>query len=320
MSETTPEAVLPRLCWPLDFRMCEEEPVAEWTARPEHVRQRSEVLAVTTLRALTAYRVGGCPVTVRPCLPTEGPRTYRTYGVAGGRGSSRGAPWAPYLVGGAFINCGCGGRSCGCDGASTVRLEGGSRVDAVRIEGATLDPAAYRLDPGGLLVRIDGQAWPRVQHMDRPAGAPGTWEVDYLPGAQVDLVGAHAAAVLALEYAKACAGDTCGLPTTVTQVVRQGVTITIEPGAFPGGLTGLKDVDAYITRWNPEGRVGAAPRSRVTNPDRPRPRRVGSPGGTTPPVVFTAVDGGTPPLVGTDVVDGGSAPVVGADVVDGGGA
>jgi hypothetical protein len=58
--------------------------------------------------------------------------------------------------------------------------------------------------------------------------------------------------VLAMEYARACSGGKCRLPTGVTSVVRQGVSYTVAAGAFPGGVTGIREVDSFIALWNPD--------------------------------------------------------------------
>lgn len=272
MSVTTPE--LPDSCWPVDTSCVAGEWDA-WATTPnpgasppvvgvpkysDEAKARAVALAGQTLRMLTGYRVGGCPVTVRPdtapcgCLPTTAGR---------------------------------------CDhlGGREVRL--GAQVGAVvevLIGGATLSPTAYRLDTGGRLVRTDGDPWPTYQNLAAPLTEPDTWSVTYYPGAAVDGLGAAAAGRLALEFVKACSGDSCNLPTAVTQVVRNGVTITRAPGAFPEGKTGIREVDAYLDRWNPHQLK--AP-SLVFSPDLPVHRSVldHATGSGVPP---GGLDGGTP--------------------------
>jgi hypothetical protein len=46
-------------------------------------------------------------------------------------------------------------------------------------------------------------------------------------------------------------GQKCALPAGVTSITRQGVTMDILPGAFPGNRTGIREVDVYVQRWNP---------------------------------------------------------------------
>ena len=77
--------------------------------------------------------------------------------------------------------------------------------------------------------------------------------------------------MLAYEYAQACAGNKCRLPNNVTSLTRQGVSMEIATGAFPGGFTGIREVDAFIAIWNPSGR---REQPRVWSPDIHTPRVV----------------------------------------------
>ena len=49
--------------WPVDPACLGEK----WDELDPEVQERATGLASATLRRLTGYRVGGCPVTVRPC-------------------------------------------------------------------------------------------------------------------------------------------------------------------------------------------------------------------------------------------------------------
>lgn len=216
-------------------------------------------LAGQTMRMLTGYRVGGCPVTVRPCRAGCSEKTWRPYTAT---------PWFPVSLGGNWLNIGCGST---CSALAEVHLGGSaSAVTSVVVDGVVLSPSAYRLDPGGHLVRTDGGLWPTTQDLTLPSTAPGTWAVTYVPGVVVDGLGAAAAGALAGEYVKACTGDEeCVLPMGVTQVVRNGVSLSITPGLFPEGQTGLAVVDTYVRRWNPHG-LQSPPT--VWSPDIRRPR------------------------------------------------
>lgn len=284
MSEQIPE--LPDYCWPVDttelpgWDSWETEPdpgadppVVGVPTYSDVVKARAISLAGQSMRLLTGFRVGGCPVTVRPCSRYCETRTWRTYPVRGYSGST---PWWPVNLGGQWLNIGCGEHSDGCSCGRTyeVRLASAtSEVSEVKIDGAVLPPSSYRLDPGGRLVRLDGDAWPLCQDLNAPDTEDGTWSITYTPGAPVDGLGAVAAGWLALEYAKALIGEDCGLPTTVTQVVRLGVTMTLAPGSFPEGKTGIRIVDDYLTRWNPHGYLYSP--SAVLNIDLPSHRAVG---------------------------------------------
>lgn len=289
----TPE--LPEFCWPVDTScvpdwdtwQVEPDPDADPpvegvpTYTPE-AKARAIALAGQSMRLLTGFRIGGCPITVRPCTAGCAERTNRP--VAAGFGGS--TPWFPVSLGGRWLNIGCGhGGGCGCSRIHEVRLYGpAGEVTEVKVDGVVLDPTAYRLDTGARLVRVDGQGWPLCQDMAAPDSEPGTWSVTYTPGLPVDGLGAWAAGLLAGELVKACDGGDCDLPPNVTQIVRNGVSLTLGVGAFPGNKTGIRAVDSWLEAVNPNGLV--AP-SYAWSPDIARPRTVG-PGGVAPGVL----DGG----------------------------
>lgn len=230
------------------------------------MQDRAKALAAQTMRALTAYRVGGCPVTVRPCKRgcVEGSAHWLWTGVT----------FRPVAWGGQWVNsCGCN-STCSCGPLEEMALPAPvGRVDRVLVDGQPLPVTAYRVDNGNRLVRLDGGLWPVCQNMDKPDTEVGTMSVTYLNAYAVDGLGAYAAGVLACEYAKACAGAKCRLPSGVTDIARRGISMTITTGLFPDGVTGIREVDAYILRWNPNG-LRMAPR--VWSPDQ-RPIRVVTP-------------------------------------------
>lgn len=232
---------LPDQCWPVDEGCC-----AEFGSYPVTVRNRAKALATQTLRMLTGYRVGGCPVTVTPRVYCS---THGWWYAA--------RPISPFFpvanTSGAWVNNGCV-----CGTFERVTLPGPvGRVDEVKVAGVALTNTAYEVVNGRHLVRTDDISWPA--ELD-------TVQVTYLRGIPVDGLGAYAAGVLACEYAKACSGAKCRLPAGVTEVVRQGVAYTIATGAFPDGRTGIREVDAYLMRWNPNGLRAD---STVWTPDMP---------------------------------------------------
>lgn len=251
--------------WPVDWSTCGGPP------EDPDIRERAEHMAVSTLRGLTLDRVGGCPITVRPCARG-------CYGSLP-RGNWYAGPsstFYPHLNGaGQWVNsCGCG-AGCHCGKAMpTVVLEGPvGRLDEVWVHGELLDPSAYRLDDGVRLVRLDGEGWPSCQDMSQPHTGPDAFAVTYLNAYPVSFMGAIAAGVLAREYAQACAGKSCRLPAGVTQIVRLGTTMTIASDLFASGLTGIREVDTFTAQFNPN-RVRTRPQ--VYSPDLMRHRRVGS--------------------------------------------
>src|SRR6478735_11762564 len=169
-------------CWPIDEACC-----SEFASYDTSVQERAEALAGSTLRSLTLYQVGGCPITVRPCVT----------------GSC--APPAMWLSGafypvnwsGTWTNCGCAGV-CIHNGLDLATLGFGGIVgpiDEVRIDGEVLLESEYAvLDT--YLVRTDGQPWPRAQDMTQPDTEVGTWSITYLPAHPVDELGEYAAGIL----------------------------------------------------------------------------------------------------------------------------
>lgn len=279
MTTTLPE--LPDFCWPVDTSCIPgwdalENPDAPESADNPRVwtdaeQARAVSMAGQTLRLLTGFRVGGCPVTVRPAGRRCREQTWRTYPVVGGS-----TPWQPVSLGGQWLNITCGhGDPCGCLSTREVRLLGpvGS-VESVTVDGVVLDADAWRLDVvagGARLVRLDGEGWPLCQNLAAPPTEPDTWAVTYTPGQPVDGLGAHVAGILAAEYLAACRSNLeCRLPAGVQTIQRQGVTLTLAAGAFPGGRTGILEVDTYLERWNPGGLRRP---SAVWSPDLPTDRR-----------------------------------------------
>ncbi|MCL1900580.1 MAG: hypothetical protein FWG11_08750 [Promicromonosporaceae bacterium] len=265
---TTPVPPLPEQCWPVDHACLGDT----WDQYDEDTQARADALAVQTLRALTGYRVGGCPVVLRPCRRSCLPQvpTYREYPVV--PDPSGGGLGVAY-IGGVWFNmaCGCTG-DCSCTRICEVRLPAG-QVHEVRVDGYVLDPSAWRVDYGNVLVRLDGECWPLCQDMSADDNQAGTWSVTFTPGQRVDALGSFAAGILAGEFAKACSGASCRLPAGVTQLARGGVTMTLAGDSFPEGMTGIREVDAFIRRWNPN-HLTQAPA--VWSPDLRRPRRVGT--------------------------------------------
>lgn len=219
------------------------------------MKQRSEALAWMQLAALTADQLGTCPITVRPC--TRACLDHHVYLTA----STRGGPFHPHINSqGNWVNsCGCAAGDCSCTALSEVILPGPvGDVLEVLLDGAVLDPTAYRVDNGNRLVRTDGGIWPACQNMaaptvpadDAPDEALGTFEVTYYQGAAPDALSLWMAGLLAVEYFKACSSDkSCRLPNRLQSVARQGVTYNI---AFEDdGTTGIREVDDYVRRLNP---------------------------------------------------------------------
>lgn len=226
---------------------------------------------------------GVCQRTVRPCR--SGCSCWGGYALGG-------SPfyWTTSEIGGAWLGAwrNENGDQCGCGTESYVRLAGYPvrEILEVKIDGEVIDPSGYRLDQRRFLIRLadltttppTDRFWPLCQDLSLPDTEAGTYSVKYTWGADVPLGGRWAAAQLAAELWRAFpanAGD-CKLPSKVTRVVRQGITMErIVPTAdlLRNGQTGLPLVDSFIATVNP---TKARRRSAVWSPDvQPFAREVG---------------------------------------------
>lgn len=246
--------------WPVDSACLTDE----WDAFSAEVQARALGLASATLERLTGYRVRNCPITVRPCKRGCSPESSYLNQIEVGRN------FTPHInTFGNWVNsCGCT-TDCACTALCEVVLPTPvGRVDEVKVNGSVVTD--WRVD-GDRLVWTGTTAcpWPACQDLALPDTEDNTFSITYLNAYPVDALGSYAAGLLAVEYGRACSGGSCRLPLGVTMIVRQGITMEIASGAFPGGATGIREVDAFIALWNPQGlRQGTT----VYSPDRPRTR------------------------------------------------
>lgn len=247
--------------WPLDTACCPNfaDDPCDWEPR----QLLAVEIATDMLWRLTAGRFGVCAELIRPCRRAcAGDEWWEPewwYGA--GIGSGLGRRWLrPFIFGGRWFNlpCSCGPDNCGCGPLEAIDLQGPvSDVLEVRVDGELLSPGAWRVQrigPDTRLIRRDGGHWPRCQDMTRPETEPGTWSVKYTRGRKVPAAGIRAVSTLACEIYKQCQNDSsCRLPARVKQVQREGVTYTMfDPGEeLDQGLTGLREVDAWIKTVNP---------------------------------------------------------------------
>jgi hypothetical protein len=240
--------------WPVDPACFSEV----WDTYDDVTRDRALALASATLYRLCGYRVGGCPLTVRPS---------RQNGLCtSNAGELFGAGFTPLNWNGVWANVGHLAED-----ARLVDLPGPvGEIIEVRVDGAVVDEANYSVIDGHYLAWVGpgDPPWPLEQDWILPDTEVGTFSVTYLNAYPVDALGAYAAGLLAMEFAAACAsgGKKCKLPSNVVNIVRQGVSYEMSTGAFPDGKTTIREVDAYIEQWNPKGRRAGM----VFNPGRPK--------------------------------------------------
>ena len=229
----------PGVCLPYkpNFDCC-----PEFADHDSDLQIRAMSLAWSTIRTLTGGRVGSCPVTMRPCFSPEP--------CAVCFGSSWMNPYVDSF--GNWKNAACRkDGTCSCCNVCELIMPGQvAAITEVNIDGWKLDPQLFRIDNGNILVRQDGYCWPDCQNMGAPEGAIGTITIKYIPGILPTEAGLWAAGLLSCEFAKACMGEKCKLPSSVTSVTRQGVTMELGASIWENG-TGIREVDAYVYSVNP---------------------------------------------------------------------
>jgi hypothetical protein len=232
--------------WPISVQPCDND---EWETFDNVTQEYALALASATLYRLCAYRVGGCPKTLRPCQNGScGPVAATSFGHFDA--------FTPVNWNGTWSNravCACSGP-CRHDPEHSVQLPGPVwGIVEVKVDGVVVPDTEYWLTDG-FLIGLGSRTWPTTQNLDLPDSEVGTWSITYNDTAPVDLMGARACGRLAIEYGRAACGGACIIPESVTSLVRQGVTYDIPAGSFPNGETGMREVDAFIALWNPSHR------------------------------------------------------------------
>ena len=140
--------------WPVDPGCLGDE----WDNYDPAVQDRAVMLASATLHRLTGYRVGGCPVKVRPCKRSCG----AAYAMPAywDMAALYGTTPYPQIVGGVWINsCGCS-TDCSCQALCEIALPPPvGEVQEVMLDGEVTDPADYRVD-GNRLVWVGADECP----------------------------------------------------------------------------------------------------------------------------------------------------------------
>ena len=249
---------------------------------PEGTTPELEATAATIATEIlwnrTKRQFGTCSVTLRPCRKECFPAW--PWIPSNGWNDLSGASYPfPALVGGNWINIACGTctSGCSCSRVSEVRLPYPvASITEVKVDGVVLAPTAYRVDNFNLLVRLDGEDWPRCNDLNLEDTEVGTWSVTAAYGQEVPELGKLAAGQLALEIAKRCVNASgCLIPaSSVQEVTRQGVKKVFFDAnqAFKGGMIGMFYPDLFVKTYNPTNSSPAT----IFNIDGPSHRRVGT--------------------------------------------
>ena len=161
---------------------------------------------------------------------------------------------------------------------STIRLPGVPIITVVRVtvDGTDLPDGSWLIVDDRDLVRADGKSWPLWQRLDRAAGQPGTWTIEYTWGIPVPSSGVLAARVLSAELGLSLNQDAaCRLPKRLQSITREGLSaVILDPFQFldKGGF-GIYEIDTFINSWNP---YHISREAKVLNPDliAAQPRRI----------------------------------------------
>ena len=224
------------LDWPVDYSQCTDcDDVFADDAEGQAARTKFEDMAKWFLWGWTKRMFGTTTSWLRPDQTCDRPPTY--------------AYLPPVL---SWPLC-CGScRQCGCSCSRLTSLWISAPVESVTqivIEGAVLDPSAYRLEGNHLLVRTDGGSWPQFQDSSVRVEDEGGWGIEVVVGTEVPSGGRIASSILACELAKAACNDkNCRLPQRVTSITRQGVAMTMLDD-FEGlqkGRTGIWLIDSWV--------------------------------------------------------------------------
>jgi hypothetical protein len=233
-------------------------------------------LATQLLWGLSGRQFGLCEATLRPCRR----ECYESFPA-----QSYAAPWSVFGAAATAgwdssywfaSSCGRCRDNCSCGEVPEVLLP--ARVNSVvqiKVDGAPLVTGSYRLDNNRIVVRTDGQRWPRCNNLVLDDTHAGTWSITALWGLDVPAAAGPAVGQMACEIARAMMGQDCQLPANVTQLVRQGVTITMPniQDLLAEGRTGLNLVDWFLAAVNPNS---LTQRARTYSVDHRPVRRAGS--------------------------------------------
>lgn len=249
----------------------------DWDTYSAEIQAQALEFATYIIWSATGRQYGLCEMTVRPCgrQCTNCPDGWYWDGMG---------TWTPYIWNGDWHNCWCGsngpGGCCTCDPDCQVYLPGPVHsITSVKVDGATLPVSGaggfnYFVLDQKWLVRTDTEAcWPLCSDQNLGPGDPNAFEVTYLRGREAPAILATAVGIYSCEFAKACVGADCRLPSRVTSISRQGISISMVDinEILKNGLTGIWEVDQIIMHVNPYGIKGSA---RFYSPDLPEGRQI----------------------------------------------
>lgn len=158
-------------------------------------------------------------------------------------------------------------RTWCCGGTDAIYLKGPFSmpvwdVTRVRLGADEYDPTSWRFDRDSrMLYRVPPEVWPRRDEKWSDAGEGEAFVVDAQIGTPPDPWALDVAARLTKELYLSCTGAKCRLPSNVTQVTSQGITVRLRDDEVN---TFIPELGAWMHAVNPhEARLPAA----VFSPD-----------------------------------------------------
>lgn len=253
-------ALYPCEPWPIDPICCPAWPEDPEELEPAHVQ--AQWLATIELWRAVAGAIGLCRTTELPCLDQC---------VAMPLSGAWMRPWRD--ASGTWRNGACGCRdTCSCTQLCTVTLQGPVyAIESVTVAGEPLVETDWKLLTNNRLARCGG-CWPACQDYCAEDGLV----VTYLRGTPPGIDAIRAVSLLACRKLAQCppgGGGGCGeLPSGVTSISREGLSMQLEQTVGEGGavsLTGIAAVDRWIASINP---YGIAQQASVWSPDVDAPQ------------------------------------------------
>jgi hypothetical protein len=200
--------------WPVDAESCALADVDE----TDTVFTASVSTASSILTRLSGYTVGLCETEIRPLDICPTCRTW-----------------------------------C-CGGSDSIRLKSSWGLPVwdvmqVRLGPDAYEPATWRFDrEGGILWRVPPDRWPQKDEKWSAPGEGDAFVVDAVIGTPPDAWAMDVAARLTKELYLSCKGSKCRLPSNVTNVTSQGITIRLRDNEIN---TFIPEVGAWLAAVNP---------------------------------------------------------------------
>lgn len=147
-------------------------------------------------------------------------------------------------------------RTWCCGGADSLRIVGPQHlsvweVTRVRLGATEYDPESWHFDRSSrMLYRVPPEVWPKRDEKWSAPGEGDAFVVDVQTGTPPDAWAMDVAARLTKELYLSCSGKKCRLPSNVTTVTSQGITVRLRDDEVN---TFIPELGAWVSAVNPYG-------------------------------------------------------------------